>query len=221
MRAMTGTPLAALYLSVGLILTGAGMTRAQSFVRCEPYQTATIERVLPGAHALALRAAAAIGDTPEFERWFGPFTVPRGETVRAKLKSIYSAIDRGNLRFYCGASEHPDCKGDTYAYVYRTEPFSMTVCPSFFSLPAMEGGAPDDAAYEFGTMEGTIIHEMSHFTVVADTDDLCYSRSRCADMAIDAPQDAVSNADTFQYYAEDVGFARAAAAAAAAAAVDR
>ena len=56
---------------------------------------------------------------------------------------------------------------------------------------------------EYGSREGTLIHEMSHFNVVADTEDWCYGRSTCSAKARGNPTAALGNADSVQYFAED------------------
>ena len=203
-----------LSILVGLAMVSATTAQAQSFSRCAGYQTATVQAILPGAHDLALAAAVSVGDTPSFAHWFGTFEAAKAERVRENLKRIYTAIRDERIRFFCGHPEEPACKGGVYAYVYRTEPYAMTLCPDFFTLPTMPGGGPSDAAYEYGTMEGTIIHEMSHFEVVANTDDICYGRTECARLARTQDYNAVINADTYQYFSEDIGFAVAADAAA-------
>ncbi len=200
----------ALFLYAALMWSGAAT--AQTFVRCAGYQVATVQAILPGAHDIALQSAVAVGDTPEFARWFGVYDRAKAETVRENIKSIYRAIADERLRFYCGSPQEPSCAGGTYAYVYRTEPYAMTLCPDFWTLPTIPGGTVDEAAYEWGTMEGTIIHEISHFDVVAGTDDVCYGRTDCQQLARHQAHNAVINADTYQYFAEDIAFATIAAA---------
>jgi peptidyl-Lys metalloendopeptidase len=48
----------------------------------------------------------------------------------------------------------------------------------------------------------TLIHEMSHFTVVAGTDDWAYGESAAAKLAKNNPTKAVDNADSHEYFAE-------------------
>ncbi len=57
-----------------------------------------------------------------------------------------------------------------------------------------------------GSQAGTLIHELSHFLVVADTHDHCYSRTECSDMAERDARRARTNADNYQYYVEDVTY---------------
>ena len=50
---------------------------------------------------------------------------------------------------------------------------------------------------------GTLIHEMSHFNVVAGTDDFVYGQTGAKNLAITNPNDAVMNADNHEYFAEN------------------
>ena len=55
-----------------------------------------------------------------------------------------------------------------YAYVYPTQPYQIYVCNAFWSAPTT---GTDSKA-------GTLVHEMSHFNVVAGTDDWVYGQIR-------------------------------------------
>ena len=50
---------------------------------------------------------------------------------------------------------------------------------------------------------GTIVHETSHFTSCGGTDDYVYGQSECKDLAKDRPGEAVMNADSHEYFAEN------------------
>ena len=80
------------------------------------------------------------------------------------------------------------------------------MCPSFFDLPRMRDLEPGTRRAEYGTREGTVIHEVSHFRRVAGTEDHCYSRAICSDMAQSNTRLAIENADTYQYFTEDVTY---------------
>lgn len=194
--------------SIVIVIAGlaGNAAEAQSFQECKQTQQETILSVLPRAEALASRAAASIGDTEIYVRWFGTYVPKYAETVRSNFKRIHRAIAGEELVFICGRERSVDCQ-DVYAFVYTSEHYTMTLCPDFFTMPMMTGGSPSHPDYENGTMAGTIIHEMSHFDVIAATDDICYSRTDCSAMGRRSPDEAVINADTYQYYAEDVTFA--------------
>jgi peptidyl-Lys metalloendopeptidase len=199
--------LRALSLAIwGLFCLSATTVQAQTFQDCHLTQQEIIQSVLPRAEDLASRASAAIGDTEIYTRWFGPYLPKYAENVRSNFKRIHRAIAGEELVFICGAPRSADCI-DTYAFVYTSEHYTITLCPNFFDMPIMTGGSSTHPDYENGTMAGTIIHEMSHFDVTASTDDICYSRRDCSAMGRRSPDDAVINADTYQYFAEDVTFA--------------
>lgn len=50
---------------------------------------------------------------------------------------------------------------------------------------------------------GTLVHEMSHFNVIANTDDHEYGQVAARRLARKNPNKAVNNADNYEYYAEN------------------
>jgi peptidyl-Lys metalloendopeptidase len=50
---------------------------------------------------------------------------------------------------------------------------------------------------------GTLVHEMSHFNVVAGTDDHAYGQSAAKSLALSNPDLALNNADSHEYFAEN------------------
>jgi len=195
----------ALGLSVVMWLVG-GQAQAGGFRDCDPFEAREIARSLDAAKNLTVTAAAAVGATDEYERWFGDFSVGNAEKVRAGLKGIVTAIRRGAVTVHCEEIAPDGCGPREYAFVFSDRPYHLHLCPSFFGLPSLGALRPGTRRSDFGTREGTIIHEMSHFLHVAGTEDHCYSRRECASMARRAPQLAIDNADSFQYFAEDVTY---------------
>lgn len=182
----------------------AQTTNANNYFDCTKPQRAIITDAFARSKRLALTAATAVGPTPVFERWFGKYTPLHGEAVRANLKAIVGAIRSGRVTTKCTTISRETCEADTYAYVYSDDPYLIYLCPNFFSMPKMSDFDAPNVDFDNGTRAGTIIHELSHFTVVAGTDDICYSRSECSDMAVRRAPDAIINADSYQYFAEDV-----------------
>ena len=72
----------------------------------------------------------------------------------------------------------------------------MYLCNAFWSAPSL--GIDSKA--------GTLVHEMSHFTVVAGTSDYAYGTSACQRLASTNPKKAVNNADSHEYFAENTPF---------------
>lgn len=179
---------------------------AGNFEGCNKEQVRTVREALRNAKDLTLKAATTIGDTPEFARWFGPYTPANGEAVRANLKAVVAAIRSGGVTAQCVSGGMDGCEGGTYAWVYAGEPYLLHLCPQFFNLPPLVALQPGARSSDNGTREGTIVHEMTHFQRVAGTEDHCYSRRECADMARRDSARAVDNADSYQYFTEDVTY---------------
>jgi peptidyl-Lys metalloendopeptidase len=179
---------------------------ADGYVNCTPEEGRVVAQALDAAKELTVSAAAAVADTPDYARWFGDYSRRNAEKVRANLKGIVSAIRRGSVTVQCDQIEPDGCAAGEYAYVYSDRPYHLHICPSFFDLPSMANLRPGARRSDFGTREGTIVHEISHFTHVADTDDHCYSRRDCALMAARDPGRAIENADSYQYFTEDVAY---------------
>ncbi|SHJ21078.1 M35 family metallo-endopeptidase [Wenxinia saemankumensis] len=199
------------YLLCLLALAGLGLSvpapaRAVTYETCTKAEQAEIAAAASGAMEMAQAAAAAVRDDDTFARWFGRYSDRNAETVRRNLKAVHDAISLDEINVRCINEGFEGCKDGTYAYVFREEHYHVHLCPSFRLLPAMFDFDAADPRMENGTREGTIIHELSHFVVIAGTDDHCYARGPCSDMARRDPFSAIRNADSYQYFAEDVGF---------------
>lgn len=122
-----------------------------------------------------------------YKEWFGVYDATRYSTVSSHFTAIRNAVDTAALTFDCS------CTSSAYAYVYPNSPYTIYLCNAYWTAPAT---GTDSKA-------GTIIHEMSHFTVVADTDDVVYGQSGSRSLAISNPADAIRNADSHEYFAEN------------------
>ena len=177
---------------------------------CNAAEAAIIDDALATAKDLTLAAAVAVGDTRHYARWFGVYSSLNAEKVRASLKTMASAIRSGAVTVECNEVLGPDsrvgCAEGEYAWVFSDEPYLIHLCPSFFDLPSMAQLRPRSTAGSNGTRAGTIIHELSHFFNVAETEDHCYTRRDCSIMARTDPGRAIENADSYQYFSEDVSY---------------
>lgn len=191
-------------LSLAMCLAWGAPSWAATFEHCSRPDAKVAGAAIVGALDLAGRAAAAVGDTREYVRWFGAFSIAHGEEVRANLKAIHKELLGEDIKAVCLGVQEIDCKAETYAYVLYEQPHVIHLCPSFFLMPTMADARAGRAGIEDGTREGTIVHELSHFSFTAGTGDECYGRTTCATLATrDAPR-AIRTADSYQYYAEDV-----------------
>lgn len=122
-----------------------------------------------------------------YTTWFGVFDTVRYSTVERNFNAIADAMTNAGINFDC------KCKQNYYAYVYPSEPYNIYLCRVFWQAPL---SGTDSKA-------GTLIHEMSHFNVVAATDDVVYGQSGAKSLAISNPNDAIKNADSHEYFAEN------------------
>jgi peptidyl-Lys metalloendopeptidase len=125
--------------------------------------------------------------TPRYVEWFGIFSTSRHNTVKNNFAKIFTAFDTAGINFDC------KCKQPYYAYVYPNQPYNIYLCKYFWLAPL---AGTDSKA-------GTLIHEMSHFDVVAGTDDFVYGLEGARDLADSNPDDAIRNADNHEYFAEN------------------
>ena len=120
--------------------------------------------------------------------WFGAYVSSRYTTVRTHFTNLKSALSSQPYTFDCSCTD-----SGTYAYVYPTQPYRVYLCGAFWSAP---NTGTDSRA-------GTLIHESSHFNVIAGTDDWVYGQSGAHSLAGSNPAHAIDNADSHEYFAEN------------------
>jgi peptidyl-Lys metalloendopeptidase len=125
-----------------------------------------------------------------YTTWFGTYSSGRYATVDSHFDAIDYALDNAQITFNCS------CTQSYYAYVYPSQPYRIYLCNAFWSAP---NTGTDSRA-------GTLVHEMSHFDVVANTDDLAYGQTACKNLARSQPSRAVRNADSHEYFGENTPF---------------
>jgi peptidyl-Lys metalloendopeptidase len=160
-----------------------------AFSKCTTTQQATIASAMSQASTYANNSDAYMQGSlgARYTKWFGASTTARNATVKAHFASIKDAFATKPVTVDCG------CKKTYYAYVYPNQPYKIYVCKAFWSAP-MAGT---------DSKGGTLVHEMSHFTVVAGTDDHAYGQSAAASLAISNPDAAIDNADSHEYFSEN------------------
>lgn len=164
---------------------------AIGFSRCDDTQQGLVTTAHNAAKDYASNAENYLisnsSGTPRYLEWFGAFTTTRYNTVKAHFTAISNAFDSAPVVYDCG------CRQNYYAYVYSNQPYKIYLCRVFWSAP-MTG--TDSKA-------GTLIHEMSHFDVVAGTDDHAYGQTAARELADTEPNLAIMNADNHEYFAEN------------------
>jgi peptidyl-Lys metalloendopeptidase len=165
------------------------------FVSCNSSQQNDLYDALDGTELLSARAYDYLHDVPvnkrkknaAYKTWFGRYTAPRYNRVLAVYANVFTVASEYTVTFHCDCDEE-----DTYAYVYPDEPFHIYLCELFWDSPTI--GTDSQA--------GTLIHETSHFDIVAGNDDYAYGQSSCKRLASRDPGRAVYNADNYEYFAE-------------------
>jgi peptidyl-Lys metalloendopeptidase len=137
------------------------------------------------SEALSYLNSGSVGG--RYTTWFGAYSSSRYSTATNNFSAIKGAFDNAGITFDCS------CKQNYYAYVYPNQPYKIYLCRVFWSAP-MKGT---------DSKGGTLIHEMSHFNVVAGTDDYIYGQSGAMQLAVSDPNKAVDNADNHEYFAEN------------------
>jgi peptidyl-Lys metalloendopeptidase len=167
-----------------------------AFNACSQSQITVINTAHDEAIIIALDAKNTMDAAPlntlgeRYRTWFGAPDSARQSTVTTHFSNIYSALDTQNVAFDC------TCTQSYFAYVYPSQPYTIYLCNSFWT--ANVSGTDSQA--------GTLVHEMSHFTVVAGTDDHVYGQSGAKNLANTNPNNAVFNADSHEYFAENTPY---------------
>ncbi|MBJ6762995.1 peptidase M35 [Myxococcaceae bacterium JPH2] len=167
------------------------LTANLSYTKCDATQQATVLQAVNAASNYANGATSYLGGpssaTSRYTTWFGAFSSAGWNTAASHFTSIKNAFDTKPVTVDCG------CKKTYYAYVYPNQPYKIYVCKAFWSAP-MTGT---------DSKGGTLIHEMSHFTATAGTDDWVYGQSGAQSLALSDPSQALDNADSHEYFAEN------------------
>jgi peptidyl-Lys metalloendopeptidase len=159
------------------------------FVGCSTSRQSSLKTARSNATTISGKAInwlGAHGADSAYTTWFGSSTSSRFSTVQTHYSKINSAMANAGVTFNC------TCSDSSYAYVYANAPYTIYLCNAFWSAPSL---GTDSKA-------GTLVHEMSHFNVVASTDDWAYGQTACKNLAKSSPTRAIDNADTHEYYAE-------------------
>ena len=85
-----------------------------------------------------------------------------------------------------------DSNSPYYAYVFPRQPYRIYLGSAFWTAPMVGTDSKS----------GTLIHELSHFTVLG-TNDYAYGQTGAIDLALANPAQAIMNADSREYFVEN------------------
>jgi len=166
---------------------------------CSSSQMSTLRASLQDARTYALKAKNNLVNSPRshalYQKWFGTATPDRYNTVYTNYSRIYNGLNQ-NVTYDCTVTNY--CTGGAAAYVYKSQPYQLHICPIYLRQNAFMRAAMQ-------------VHEMSHFSNVADTIDgdgtvnqygtPSHTGSGWAkNIAQTNPVAAMRNAYSYQYY---------------------
>jgi peptidyl-Lys metalloendopeptidase len=161
---------------------------------CTTRERQQLRTAVNAATAYSRASYSYLSDTPSrtqrYVQWFGAFTPARWNEAKTDFLKIRDAFVNKPLTLDCS------CNNGAYAYVFPNQPYKIYLCNAFWT-------APNRGTDSRG---GTLVHEMSHFDIVANTDDNAYGQSACAALAQSDPLGALNNADSHEYFAENNPF---------------
>lgn len=169
--------------------------RPPTFTSCTSNEQNIVDNALTEAERIASKACHDLKCTKGSERkiarrykqWSGIYASSRYNKVTSNFDEILDALANRTITFDCS------CNENYYAYVYPTRPYEIYLCNVFWTRPLT--GTDSQA--------GTIVHEISHFDVVAGTEDHVYGQTGCRNLAVNDPSEAIENADSHEYFAEN------------------
>lgn len=128
--------------------------------------------------------------TTRYSTWFGQYSHSNKLQMVSHFSKIQSALGTKSLSFDCSC---PAASSNTYAYVYPTLHYKIYLCSQFWK----------STITGTDSMGGTIIHELAHFQILANTGDHAYGHSGAKILASTNPTYARMNSDNLQYFAEN------------------
>jgi len=124
-------------------------------------------------------------------RWFGLYNRANFEYSTGMFNRVNNRLVNYAFNAYCNPS---GCGNNVYGYVYPTDPaYTVYLCGAFWRLP--------------GERVNTVVHEMSHFRALGDTQDYAYGQPACLNLARSDPFRATHNADNVCYFTAEVSLA--------------
>lgn len=162
-----------------------------SYANCSNAQQEQLATAMDAGRAMTVDSHAYLSaGKPYGERyatWFGAPDAARGVKVTSNFTAIKDAFENKPVKIDC------DCNEPYFAYVYPARPYTVWVCKAFWAA----------AVTGTDSRGGTLLHELSHFDVVAATDDHVYGQAGAAELARAAPERAINNADSHEYFGEN------------------
>jgi len=171
----------------------AGRRSGWTHAECSDPQVAALDlwiqdatQKIDSARACSECSCAELVDT-----WFGATTSQSVfALVTEKFDIMRQKMDNSIYNCEADSDSSPVCNGNVFAYVYPTDSTQrIYMCEFTFNYP------------DYAEKVQTVIHELSHFNTIADTNDNAYGEQVCYNLAQNSPELARTSADNFGYFA--------------------
>lgn len=189
-------------LSAALFLALPSVAPAQEgagpFAGCSASERADLETAIAGAVKLAGDAAAYLEGVAEdqrrfnapYETWFGSYDTWRYGRVAANYRAIETTLASAGTRYRCGC---PTLAAGLEVNAAPGPPAEIQVCKAFWSA-APSGGR---------SRAGSLIQAASALPGTGGAEALAASQLEATTLAGQRPADAIRNAATYRYFAEE------------------
>ncbi|KAL1680582.1 hypothetical protein EV122DRAFT_262037 [Schizophyllum commune] len=169
----------------------ATLTKRASYNGCSSSRQSQVASAITAATTYASNAYSYLSShtsaTTRYTTWFGTYSSSRHSTVLSHFQHLHEG-DYNSFTYDCTCTE-----SGVYAYVYPDDYGVIYLCPVFWQV----------STTGTDSQGGTLIHESSHFTANGGTDDIVYGQSGAKSLAQSNPDQAVQNADSHEYFAEN------------------
>ena len=128
-------------------------------------------------------------DQRKFARWFGTASEDARSLIRLRVLRVIEL----NKNYTVQNFRRGKHREGVYAYVYPNQPSKVYLDDQFLRQKAVG----------LDSRPGTITHEMSHFSIIGGTKDHAYGPAKCRELASRDSQLALTNADNFEFWAEE------------------
>lgn len=190
------------FLVMSAIIVG-GAANADDFDRyrvpCQPQQLPVVQNAVAKARDLLAKANVSLPPNnsatgSKFQKWFGGKEGEYDPTVKAVYAEALGFLAFKTL--WCPNASFPDDDPGTFAFVPEgAGPFGEVFVEAAFFKASTKGA---------DSQSGTIIHEVVHLSTQHSIVDVKYGTSDAKSLAKTDPQKARSNADSYQYFIEDL-----------------
>jgi peptidyl-Lys metalloendopeptidase len=165
-----------------------------TYVGCSPTRTNDVKYGVAAAKTYATSASTYVNKLTStvsirYTTWFGKYSAANLALIKKHFTNIAAVFTSKPMTFDCSTCND----AGVFAYVYPSMPYKIYLCPAYWTA----GTTGTDSK------GGTLVHETSHFTVVAGTQDYAYGQPAAKALAKSNPAKAVMNADSHEYFVEN------------------